>query len=223
MFGIKRNTSGSHHDIVTLHLGLLVGQFVILHLQAEANRQKEQACDVKRCGQRSMCLWRSLIFRSALPVILGLQELELVFDPVARFCHRELEPGLAGLMRRLRKPRSFSFMQSVTESSDTSRLHPATVTQTIRPIFAIRLLCSGYVSDTRRVMWLMEITAAGVNNTFHASWFLGKLYFICGLSRGLSKLPVRSPGARPAGRFLAGGNSCHHSTAFSVTQTGHCV
>lgn len=36
----KRSTSGSHHDIVTLHLGLLVGQFVILHLQARAKRRK---------------------------------------------------------------------------------------------------------------------------------------------------------------------------------------
>lgn len=46
--------------------------------------------------------------------------------------------------------------------------------------------------QTHRVMWLMEITAAGVNNTFHASWFSGKLYFICGLSRGLSKPPMHS-------------------------------
>lgn len=36
----KRSTSGSHHDIVTLHLSLLVGQFVILHLQARAKRRK---------------------------------------------------------------------------------------------------------------------------------------------------------------------------------------
>lgn len=88
-----------------------------------------------------------------LPVILGLQELKLVFDPVTRFCHRELEAGLPGLMRCLRTPRSFLLMQSVSQSGAIlPRLHPATVTKTITPIFAIRLLCSGCVSDTHRVM-----------------------------------------------------------------------
>lgn len=52
---------------------------------------------------------------SVLPVILGLQELKLVFDPVTRFCHCEFEPGLPGLMRRLQTVRSFSLTQSVTE------------------------------------------------------------------------------------------------------------
>lgn len=38
-----------------------------------------------------------------LPVILGLQELKFVFNPVARLCNRKFEAGLAGLMRRLKE------------------------------------------------------------------------------------------------------------------------
>lgn len=36
--------------------------------------------------------------QAALPVILSLQELEFVFDPVTRLSHREFKSGLPGLM-----------------------------------------------------------------------------------------------------------------------------
>ena len=38
-----------------------------------------------------------------LPVVLGLQELKLVFDPIARLCNSEFESRLTWLMRRLKR------------------------------------------------------------------------------------------------------------------------
>lgn len=42
----------------------------------------------------------------ALPVILSLQELEFVFDPVTRLSHREFKSRLPGLMGSLEPTRT---------------------------------------------------------------------------------------------------------------------
>lgn len=48
-----------------------------------------------------------MLFRvgQSLPVVLGLQELKFVFDPVAGLCHGELEARLPWLVRCLKSAR----------------------------------------------------------------------------------------------------------------------
>lgn len=57
-----------------------------------------------------------------LPVVLGLQELKLVFDPVTGLSHGELEARLTRLVRCLQ---TVKYANTQLESTlDTASLHP---------------------------------------------------------------------------------------------------
>lgn len=108
----------SYHDVVALHLRLLIGQFVVFHFKTTMTdnsgmffRQfKQTLCayfvTVSKtisanlaCQQRENDLLCSL---HESPVILGLEELEFIFNPVTRLRYSKFEARLAGLMWSLK-------------------------------------------------------------------------------------------------------------------------
>lgn len=91
---------------MALHLCLLIGQFVVFHFQAATKRQQAECfffparSNKQRVADSSQHSDHNSVCGS--PVILGLEELELIFNPVTRLCYSEFEAGLAGLMWSLK-------------------------------------------------------------------------------------------------------------------------
>lgn len=76
-----------------------------------ARSNKQRVADVSQhSDQHQSVLVNSL---RGSPVILGLEELELVFNPVTRLCYSEFEARLAGLMWSLKGGKKKKFKRMI--------------------------------------------------------------------------------------------------------------
>jgi hypothetical protein len=71
----------AYHDVVPLHLSLLLSKFFAFHLETEKKRDRlvkqAETCNVSKL----LCY---------LPVVLGLDKIELFLDPLACLCNPQL-------------------------------------------------------------------------------------------------------------------------------------
>ena len=108
---IPRCCGRPHHDVVTLHLRLLTGQLVTLHLQTVVVQSTHTyTCSgiYKHISSLSVCVRVPKCACACVcvcsPVVLCLEELELILDAVAGIRGGELQ-GLTGLCWRLEPTR----------------------------------------------------------------------------------------------------------------------
>lgn len=125
---------------MALHLCLLVGQFVILHLKTEITHRlldttiasphyhlqhAVMVMSLQECWQQIITMFLDdqymrhyLTVSEALehlPVILSLQELKFILDSVARFRHSEFKAWLTRLVGRLKDKPSHHITQTRTK------------------------------------------------------------------------------------------------------------